>query len=74
MQTHIARGYIEKVKDIKHSESVTNNFAAFKGNLKIGKEDVIVEVYSDADNFKTNEIFIKLSTPVVNINKAIRDL
>ena len=67
MKQSIARGYIKKTKDITNHKSITNNTAAYKGTLKIGKENIIVEVYSDEENFKNQEIFVKLSTDKVQI-------
>lgn len=64
MQQQIARGYIKRVKTIKHKDSITNRFVAYKGKLEIDKKDVIVEVYSDDEDFKSNEIFVKLSVEI----------
>tara|TARA_R100000781_G_C4041418_1_gene114121 strand:+ start:376 stop:588 length:213 start_codon:yes stop_codon:yes gene_type:complete len=64
MQQQIARGYIKKAKTIKHKDSITNRFVAYKGQLQVDKKDVIVEVYSEDDNLKDDEIFIKLSVEI----------
>ena len=64
MQQQIARGYIKRVKTIKHKDSITNRFVAYKWKLDIDKKDVIVEVYSDDEDFKSNEIFVKLSVEI----------
>jgi len=61
MEQSIARGYIKKVKSIKDKRSITNRFAAYKGILDINKKEIIVEVYSDDEDFKSDEIFVKLS-------------
>ena len=70
MQQQIARGYIKKTKTIEHKDSVTNRFVAYKGELEIDNKDIIVEVYSEDENLKEEEIFVKLS---VELN-TLRDL
>ena len=64
MQQQIARGYIKRAKTIVNKESITNRFVAYKGKLNIDKKDIIVEVYSEDDNLKDKEIFVKLSIDV----------
>mgnify|MGYP003132352281 CR=1 FL=1 len=61
MKTVIASGYIKKSKDITHKESITNRFAGYEGELKIDKKKVLVQVYSDNENFKNKEVFVRLS-------------
>ena len=60
MKTAIASGYIQKTKDIEHKESVTNRFAGYEGEVKLDKKNITVQVYSDSNNFKTKEIFVRL--------------
>ena len=62
MKQSIAKGYIKKVKSISDERSITNKFAAYKGNLTIDKNDIIVEIYTTNENFQDKEVFVKLST------------
>ena len=64
MQQQIARGYIKRAKTNVNKDSITNRFVAYKGKLNIDKKDIIVEVYSEDDNLKDKEIFVKLSIDV----------
>jgi hypothetical protein len=64
MQQQIARGYIKKAKTITHKDSITNRFVAYKGHLNVDKKDIIVEVYSEDENLKDEEIFVKLSVEI----------
>ena len=61
MKTAIASGYLKKTKDILNSESITNKFAGYEGELKVDKKKILVQVYSDSENFKNKEIFVRLS-------------
>ena len=61
MKTAIASGYLKKTKDILNSESITNKFAGFEGELKVDKKKILVQVYSDSENFKNKVIFVRLS-------------
>ena len=61
MKTAIASGYIKKSKDIMHKDSVTNRFAGYEGELNVDKKKLLVQVYSVSDNFKTSEIFVRIS-------------
>ena len=61
MKQAIARGYIQKVKGIRDNKSITHRFAAYTGELKLDGKDIIVEVFTDSENFKNKELFIKLS-------------
>ena len=61
MKQAIARGYIKKVKAIKDNKSVSQRFAAYTGELQLDGQDITVEVFTDNENFKNKELFIKLS-------------
>jgi len=61
MKHILARGYIKKVKSIKDNKSITNRFAAYEGNVRLDKKDILVEVFTDNENFKSDEVFVKLS-------------
>ena len=61
MKTTIGSGYIKKNKDITHAESITNRFAGYEGELTVDKKQILVQVYSDNENFKNKEIFVRLS-------------
>ena len=54
MKHILARGYIKKAKDIINSDSVTNRFAAYEGELQLDKKNILVEVFTDNENFKNN--------------------
>lgn len=72
MKHILARGYIKKAKDIINSDSVTNRFAAYEGELQLDKKNILVEVFTDNENFKNNELFVKLSVDTgVDISKMI---
>jgi len=61
MKHVLARGYIKKSKDIAKNESVTNRFAAYEGELRFDNKNILVEVFTDNENFKNKELFVKLS-------------
>ena len=61
MKTAIASGYLKKTKDILNSESITNKLAVYEGELKVDKKKILVQVYSDSENFKNKVIFVRLS-------------
>ena len=61
MKTTIASGYIKKTKAIKDKQSITNGFAAYEGDIVYDKQKILVQVYSDSENFKNKEVFVRLS-------------
>ena len=61
MKQSFARGYIKKSKTIKHKDSKSNRFVAYSGVLKVKDKDVIIDVYSEDENLKDEEIYVKLS-------------
>ena len=64
MLQSIAKGYIEKEANLPKNRSLTQRVAEFKGILKIGKKDVLVEVFTDSDT--KERLFVRLSREVSN--------
>tara|TARA_R100001443_G_scaffold103928_1_gene112418 strand:- start:759 stop:977 length:219 start_codon:yes stop_codon:yes gene_type:complete len=72
MKHVLARGYIKKSKDITNNKSVTNRFAAYTGELRFDSKNILVEVFTDNENFKNKELFVKLSVDTgVNIENML---
>ena len=55
----LTKGYITKSKKLRKNKSITEKIAQYQGELTINKKKIVVEVYTDEDNLKDKQIFIK---------------
>lgn len=62
----LTKGYITKSKKLRKNKSITEKIAQYQGELTINKKKIVVEVYTDEDNLKDKQIFIKISKAVTD--------
>ena len=71
----IAKGYIDKNKQLDKHPKIDQQISTFTGEIKIGNKSVLVEIYTDGStNAKEfgDKIFVKLS--IDSINSMFKDL
>jgi predicted Mrr-cat superfamily restriction endonuclease len=61
MQQILATGYIKKTKKLKDNKHLMQKLIQYEGKLKIQNKEIVIQIFSEDENLKQKEIYVKLS-------------